>query len=36
MEELCNAMLKLLTKEYEMHMIDFLIDTKNYLKMVPK
>lgn len=36
MEDLCNAMLKLLTKEYEMHMIDFLIDTKNYFGMIPE
>ena len=33
MENLCNAMLKLLTKEYEYHMIDFLIDSENHFGM---
>lgn len=33
MKGLCNAMLKLLTREYELHMIDFLIDTKNHFGM---
>lgn len=36
MEELCNAMFKLLTKEYEYHMIDFLIDSKNHFGMLPE
>ena len=30
MEELCGAMLELLTKPYEYHMIDFLCDAENY------
>lgn len=34
MEGLCDAMLRLLTKEYEMHMCDFLIDTQNHFGMV--
>lgn len=33
MKGLCNAMLKLLTREYELHMIDFLIDAKNHFDM---
>ena len=33
MENLCDAMLKLLTKEYEYHMADFLIDTENHFGM---
>ena len=33
MENLCNAMLKLLTKEYEYHMIDFLVDAENHFGM---
>lgn len=33
MKGLCNAMLKLLTREYELHMIDFLIDAKNHFGM---
>ena len=33
MEELCDIMMELLTKEYERHMIDLLIDTQNHLGM---
>ena len=33
MEELCGAMLELLTKPYEYHMIDFLCDAENYFSM---
>ena len=33
MEELCGAMVKLLTKPYEQHMIDFLLDAEHYLGM---
>ena len=33
MENLCDAMLKLLTKEYEYHMIDFLVDSENHFGM---
>ena len=33
MEELCDVMMKLLTKPYELHMIDFLIDTQNHFGM---
>ncbi len=33
MEDLCDAMLVLLTKEYEYHMIDFLIDAQNHFGM---
>ncbi len=33
MEELCGAMLELLTKSYEYHMIDFLCDVENYFGM---
>lgn len=33
MEDLCDAMLALLTKEYEYHMIDFLIDAQNHFGM---
>lgn len=32
-KELCGAMLKLLTKPYECHMIDFLCDAGNYFEM---
>lgn len=35
MEGLCDAMLALLTKPYELHMIDFLIDARNHFGMVP-
>lgn len=35
MEELCDAMLLLLTKQYEYHMIDFLIDAQNHFGMTP-
>lgn len=35
MEGLCDAMLTLLTKPYELHMIDFLIDAKNHFGMHP-
>ena len=34
MENLCDVMLKLLTKEYEYHMIDFLVDSENHFGMV--
>lgn len=33
MENLCDAMLRLLTKPYEYHMIDFLIDAQNHFDM---
>ena len=33
MEELCDVMMKLLTKPYELHMIDFLIDAQNHFGM---
>ena len=33
MEELCGAMLELLTKPYEYYMIDFLCDAENYFGM---
>ena len=33
MKGLCGAMLKLLTRKYELHMIDFLIDAKNHFGM---
>lgn len=33
MEELCGIVMELLTKEYERHMIDLLIDTQNHLGM---
>lgn len=33
MEELCGIMMELLTKEYERHMIELLIDTQNHLGM---
>lgn len=36
MENLCDAMLKLLTKEYEYHMIDFLVDAENHFGMKPE
>lgn len=36
MEGLCDAMLKLLTKSYEFHMIDFLVDAENHFGMVPE
>ena len=36
MENLCDAMLKLLTKEYEYHMIDFLVDAENHFGMTPE
>lgn len=32
-EELCDAMLELLTKPYEAHMIDFLVDAEHYLSL---
>lgn len=32
-EELCDAMLELLTKPYEAHMIDFLVDAEHYLNL---
>ena len=32
-EELCDAMLELLTKPYEAHMIDFLLDAEHYLNL---
>lgn len=35
MEGLCNAMFSLLTKTYELHMIDFLIDSQNHFGMRP-
>lgn len=33
MAELCDAMLELLTKQYEAHMIDFLVDAEHYFSM---
>lgn len=33
LEEFCAIMMDLLTKEYERHMVDLLIDTQNYLGM---
>ncbi|WP_417093968.1 alpha/beta hydrolase, partial [Intestinimonas timonensis] len=33
MEELCDIMMELLTKEYERHMIDLMIDAQNHLGM---
>ena len=33
MEELCDAMMELLTKPYEQHMIDFLVDAEHYIGM---
>ena len=33
MEELCGAMMELLTKPYEQHMIDFLLDAEHYFGM---
>ena len=33
MEEICDAMLELLTKPYEAHMIDFLCDAEHYFGM---
>ena len=36
MEKLCDAMLKLLTKPYEYHMIGFLCDAENYFGMAEK
>ncbi|MCM1060167.1 MAG: alpha/beta hydrolase [Eubacterium sp.] len=36
MENLCGAMLRLLTKEYEYHMIDFLVDAENHFGMTPR
>ena len=33
MENLCDAMMRLLTKPYEYHMIDFLIDAQNHFDM---
>ena len=33
MENLCDAMLQLLTKPYEYHMLDFLIDAQNHFGM---
>ncbi len=36
MENLCDAMLKILTKPYEYHMIDFLVDAKNHFGMTPE
>ena len=35
MQCLCNAMLSLLTKPYELHVIDFLIDSQNHFGMMP-
>lgn len=35
MENLCDSMLGLLTKEYEFHMIDFLVDARNHFGMIP-
>lgn len=32
-KEMCDSMLELLTKPYEAHMIDFLIDAKHYLDL---
>lgn len=36
MREICDALMKLLTKEYELHMIDFLVDAKNHFGMKKK
>lgn len=36
MENLCNVMVQLLTKPYEYHMIDFLIDAQNHFSMTQK
>ena len=36
MEGLCDAMLILLTKPYQLHMADFLVDVKNHLCMTRK
>ena len=33
MKEICHMVLDLLTKDYELHMIDFLIDAKNHFGM---
>ena len=33
MKEICDAMLELLTKPYEAHMIDFLCDAEHYFGM---
>lgn len=33
MENLCDAMMRLLTKPYEYHMIDFLVDAQNHFGM---
>lgn len=33
MRSLCDAMMKLLTKQYECHMLDFLIDVQNHFGM---
>ena len=33
MKELCGAMMELLTKPYEQHMIDFLLDAEHYFGM---
>ena len=33
MDELCGAMMELLTKPYEQHMIDFLCDAEHYFGM---
>lgn len=33
MEKLCEAMLELLTKEYELHMMNLLLDTEHFLGM---
>lgn len=35
-KELCDAMLSLLTKPYEAHMIDFLLDAAHYFTMRPE
>ena len=35
MEGLCDAMMTLLTREYELHMADFLIDAQNHFGMIP-
>lgn len=36
MEHLCTIMVQILTKKYELHMIDLLIDVKNHRNMTPK
>lgn len=36
MNSICNEMMTLLTKPYEFHMIDFLIDSERYIGMVPE